>query len=252
VLIPRVIPVLLLDDDQFVKTTRYENPTYLGDPVNVINLFNRFEVDEIVLLDIRATVRKTPPSMGLLRELASECWVPLTYGGGITTVDQVGEILSAGVEKVVFGTSFVDRADVVEAAARKFGSQAVVVAVDVRGRQGNWTVVVESASRKVDDDPVAYARRAQDIGVGEILLTAVDREGAMLGFDTDLIRLVSAAVGVPLVAHGGARRREDLAEPIRCGASAVAAGSIFVFQGIERGVLINFPKRADLEQLMLG
>jgi imidazole glycerol-phosphate synthase subunit HisF len=250
VLIPRVIPVLLLDDDQFVKTTRFTNPTYLGDPVNVINLFNRFEVDEIALLDIRATVRRTSPSMDLIRELASECWVPLTYGGGITTVDQVGEILSAGVEKVVFGAAMVDRPEVVEAAAAKYGSQAVVAAVDVRGREGEWSVAIESGSRVVGQDPVAYARRAQSLGVGEVLLTSIDREGAMRGFDLALVRVVASAVTVPVVAHGGARSREDLAEPIRHGASAVAAGSIFVFQGVERGVLINFPKRGDLEQLM--
>jgi cyclase len=250
VLIPRVIPVLLLDDEQFVKTTRFAAPVYVGDPVNVINLFNRFEVDEIVLLDVRATVRKTEPSLDLIRELASECWVPLTYGGGITTVDEVGEILSAGVEKVVFGTGLVDRPGVVEAAARKYGSQAVVAAVDVRGQPGSWSVFVESGGRLVGSDPAAFARSAQGLGVGEILVTAVDREGTMSGFDNELVRTVASAVSVPVVAHGGAGKREDLAEPIRNGASAVAAGSIFVFRGVERGVLINYPNRPDLEALM--
>jgi cyclase len=252
ILIPRVIPCLLLGEDGMVKTVRFDSPTYLGDPINVVNLFNRFEVDEIVLLDIRATVEDRKPDTGLIEELASECWVPLTYGGGIRDIEQARAILAAGVEKIVLGTAAADKPELIRDAVGEFGAQAVVVSVDVRpSRGGAYQVFVESGRRGLGIDPAGYARRAQDLGAGEIFLNAIDRDGTMAGFDTDLIRDVAAAVSVPVIACGGAGERADLAEAIKVGgASAVAAGSIFVYQGRERGVLINFPERGQLEALL--
>jgi len=233
-----------------VKTVRYSDPRYVGDPVNVINLFNRFEVDEIALLDIRATVNGVDPSYSLIEELASECWVPLAYGGGIQDLEQIRRILKLGVEKIVIGTAAADSPALVRAAADTFGSQAVVVSIDVRHTRGGYVVCVESARRSVGLEPVAYAQRAAAMGAGEILLNAVDRDGTMEGYDLALIEAVSRAVDVPVIACGGAGDRADLAGPLLRGASAVAAGSLFVYRGKERGVLINFPERDALEAML--
>lgn len=235
-----------------VKTVRFEDPRYVGDPVNVINLFNRFEVDEIALLDIRATVDGREPPYELIEHLASECWVPLSYGGGISGVEEVRRILSLGVEKVVIGTAAATDADLVTEAAAIFGSQAVIVSVDVRHGRHGYEVFVESGRRGLRSKPEEYARRAEGLGAGELLLNAIDRDGTMKGYDLDLIRRVSEAVTIPVIACGGAGERDDLPLPIRAGASAVAAGSLFVYRGRERGVLVNFPERPTLEALFTG
>ena len=234
-----------------VKTVRFEDGAYLGDPINVINLFNRFEVDEITLLDVRATVGDRPPAFELIERLAAECWVPLSYGGGVRSIEDVRRVLTSGVEKIVLGTVAADEPQLITEAARIFGAQAVIVAVDARrtGRS-EYETFVASGTRPLHVDPAAYAREAASRGAGEILVTSIDRDGTMEGYDADLIRLVADAVDVPVIACGGAGDRKDIAVPIEAGASAVAAGSIFVFQGRERGVLINFPERAFLESLL--
>lgn len=234
-----------------VKTVRFGDGVYLGDPVNVINLFNRFEVDEIALIDVRATVERRPPPFELLERLAAECWVPLAFGGGVRSVDHVRRVLACGVEKVILGTITADDPAVVTSAARVFGAQAVIVAVDARKVTGDgYETYVESGQRSLGVTPAEYAHRAEALGAGEILLTSIDREGTMEGYDLDLIAAVTAAVGIPVIASGGAGTRTDLPAPVkRAGASAVAAGSIFVFRGPERGVLINFPERSYLESL---
>jgi cyclase len=251
-LIPRIIPCLLIENGAMVKTRRFGKRTYLGDPVNVINLFNRFEVDEIVLLDIGATAASRPPGIGLLRELAEECWVPFAYGGGITDLKQIEAIIFAGVEKVVIGAAAAKRMDLVADAARQFGSQAVVGSIDAKKRLwGGYDVRAANGKLSVGNDPAARARVFQDAGAGEILLQSIDRDGEMSGYDLDLIRRVTEAVDIPVVACGGASSRSDLIRPIQAGgASAAAAGSLFVFSGPERGVLINFPERHELESLL--
>lgn len=248
-----MIPCLLLDDEAMVKTVRFEDSAYLGDPINVINLFNRFEVDEIALLDVRATVSGRPPPFELIERLAAECWVPLSYGGGITSLDDVRAVLSSGVEKVVLGAVAAARPELIGEAAGIFGSQAVIVAVDARRvGSGGYETFVESGRRGLGMDPAAYASFAASQGAGEILVTSIDRDGTMEGFDLELIGSVASAVDVPVIACGGAGERAHLTEPIRAGASAVAAGSLFVFRGRERGVLINFPDRPQLEALFAG
>jgi cyclase len=246
-----VIPCLLVDDEAMVKTVRFEDGVYLGDPINVISLFNRFEVDEIMLLDVRATVEGRPPPFDLIGRLAAECWVPLSYGGGIRSIDDVRRVLTSGVEKVVLGTVAADDPAVVVEAARIFGNQAVIVAADARRVEaGAYETYVASGTRRLGADPASYARLATSRGAGEILVTSIDRDGTMQGFDEELIRQVADAVEVPVIACGGAGDRSDIAVPIQAGASAVAAGSIFVFQGRDRGVLINFPERTQLEALL--
>lgn len=245
-----MIPCLLVHDEAMVKTVRFEDGVYLGDPINVINLFNRFEVDEITLLDVRATVEGRPPPFELVERLAAECWVPLSYGGGIRSIEDVRRVLTSGVEKVVLGTVAADDPQVVAEAARVFGSQAVIVAVDARRvSTGTYETYVASGTRPLSIDPESYARLATSRGAGEILVTSIDRDGTMEGYDVELIRLVAEAVDVPVIACGGAGDRGDIAIPIGAGASAVAAGSIFVFQGRDRGVLINFPERRQLEAM---
>jgi imidazole glycerol-phosphate synthase subunit HisF len=248
--IPRVIPCLLLDDDGMVKTVRFTDPDYLGDPINIINLFNRFEVDEIALLDIRATVEGRSPSFELIDRLAAECWVPLTYGGGIHSFEDANRVFGCGVEKVVLGTAAQEDPELVTSVANQFGAQAVVVAADCKaGRRGRYEVRVRSGTSAVREDPVQWAQRAELLGAGEILLNAIHRDGTMEGFDLDLVAQVADAVGIPVVACGGAGSRADIPGPVRVGASAVAAGSIFVYQGRERGVLVNYPDREQLEKL---
>jgi cyclase len=247
---PRVIPCLLLDDGGLVKTTKFTAPVYLGDAVNIVNLFNQFEVDEICLLDIGAGATGRGPDIALLRELAEECWVPLTYGGGISSIETVRAVLEIGIEKVVLGTAAAEAPALVGESADRFGSQAVAVAVDVRrAADGAPFVWYRNASRPTGEPPEAYARRAEDLGAGELLVTAVDRDGTMSGYDLDLIGSVAASVRIPVIASGGAGSRADLVEPIRAGAAAVAAGSLFVYRGTSRAVLVNFPERSAIEAM---
>ena len=250
--LPRVIPALLLRGEEFVKTTRFSSPRYVGDPINTIDLFNQFEVDEIALLDIAATVDGLEPAYDLIETLAGQCWVPLTYGGGIRTLRQAQRVFSIGVEKVVLGTALVDEPQLAGSIAEIFGRQAVVAAVDVAAEGDGYSVRVRSGTTVVGRDPEEYARRAQDAGAGEILLQAIHRDGTRDGYDINLIERVSHAVDVPVVALGGARRRHELSGPIDAGAAAVAAGSLFVFQGVGSGVLVNFPSRGELESLFGG
>jgi imidazole glycerol-phosphate synthase subunit HisF len=248
---PRVIPCLLLQGEALVKTARFANPVYVGDPVNVLSIFNDFEVDEIVLLDIAAARSRVQSPAGLLRHLAEECFIPLAYGGGIDDADDVARTLEIGYEKVVLNSAIHESPEMVTEAVSRFGSQAIVASVDVRSIDGHFRAFVRGGSIDTGVSVVDHARHCEAIGVGEILLTSIDREGSMSGFDIELVRSVSDAVGVPVIAHGGAGKRKDLPEPVKLGgSSAVAAGSLFVFQGPQRGVLINYPSRAQIRKLM--
>jgi cyclase len=241
-----VIPCLLLDGEQLVKTQRFADPAYVGDPVNVLSIFNSFEVDEIVLLDVSAAGSGTPAKAEDLARYAEECFIPLAYGGGLGDLESIERTFSIGYEKVVLNSVLADDPEVVTKAAEVFGSQAVVASIDVRGD----TVHTHGATRDTGVDPVSWACRAEDLGAGEVLITSVDREGTMSGFDLDLVEDVAASVSIPVIAHGGAGRRKELAGPLERGAAAVAAGSLFVFQGANRGVLVNYPTRSQLIRLL--
>jgi imidazole glycerol-phosphate synthase subunit HisF len=248
---PRVIPCLLLQGSQLVKTRQFADAAYVGDPVNVLSIFNSFEVDEIVLLDIGAAGTSTPAAAADLARYAEECFIPLAYGGGLADLDAIERTFAIGYEKVVLNSILADDPEIATKAAEVYGSQAVVASIDVRGDgPGSWSVHTHGGSRDTGRDPVSWARRAEDLGVGELLITSVDREGTMAGFDLDLVEAVAAAVRVPVIAHGGAGKRKQVAEPIAVGASAVAAGSLFVFQNHARGVLVNYPSRAQLIRLL--
>jgi len=251
---PRVIPCLLLRSKGLVKTVKFKDPTYLGDPINIVRIFNDKEVDELIFLDITATVEGQRPSFKLLSEIASECFMPLSYGGGIRDLRDIRTILSLGVEKVAINSYAVENPSFIRAAADRFGSQSIVVSMDVkRSLFGKYEVFIRSGRKATGLDPVKFAAEMARMGAGELLLNSIDRDGTMQGYDLDLVKRVSDAVGVPVVACGGACTVHDLADAIhKGGASAVAAGSMFVFQGPHRAVLINFPTATELAEVFLG
>lgn len=239
----RVIPSLLLSNGGLVKTKNFKDAVYVGDPINTIRIFNEKEVDELVLLDIRATPSGRGPDFNLLKSIASECFMPLSYGGGITSIEDIKILLRLGIEKVILNTALVRDPHFVEEAVSVFGSQAVTASIDVRRKLfGGYQTMISSGTRPTGLNPVDAARKAETLGVGEILLTSIDREGSMIGYDLDLLAKVSQSVSVPVIASGGAGGLNDLVAAVRKGgASAAAAGSMFVFYGPHRAVLINYP-----------
>lgn len=245
----RIIPVLLIDNGRLVKTTGFAKPKYVGDPINSAKIFNDKQADELIVLDISATPSGQGPNVPLIRDIASECFMPLAYGGGISTVEQAQDIFRAGAEKVILNTAFFNTPRLVGEIARIYGSQAVVVAIDVVRR---WplrrpTAVYHSSARSSGLSPVDAARRAVEAGAGELVVNAVDRDGTMSGYDIDLIRTVARAVDVPVIACGGASSVGDFLTAVRDGgASAAAAGAMFVFNGPHRAVLISYPNQATL------
>lgn len=245
-LIPRVIPCLLLRGTGLVKTVRFAEPKYVGDIVNAVKIFNDKEVDEIVILDIEAHARRRI-QWDLITSTASEAFMPMCYGGGVTRVDDIRRLLKAGIEKVSINTAAHEDPRLIEQAARAFGSQSIVAGIDVKtGFLGRRAVVSHGGKKKQAADPVAWAKAVERAGAGEILLTSVDRDGTQAGYDLELVRQVTAAVRIPVIACGGAGKLQHFAEAIQSGASAVAAGSLFVFHGPHRAVLITYPERAEL------
>lgn len=248
---PRTMPCLLLCDGGFVKTEKFKSPRYIGDPVNVINLFNKLMADEIILLDIHASRDGREPDIDLIAHLAEECTAPLCYGGGVTSIEQIKAIFEAGVEKIVLNTALKTHPGLIEEAASLFGSQAVIVSIDVRKKRfKGYQAYVKHGKLPLKKDPVTLAKEVTALGAGELLIHSIDKDGTMSGYDLDLIKQVSHAVSTPVIACGGAGSREDLLRPVQdAGCSAVAAGSLFVYKGQERGILINFPPQKELEAL---
>ena len=247
----RVIPCLLLRNGGLVKTVKFADPKYVGDPINAVRIFNEKEVDELVFLDISATAAGRGPNLELIRDIATEAFMPFGYGGGVRTIEQVASLVAAGVEKVVLNTVASERPDFVREAARLVGSSSVVVSVDVkRSLLGKYEVVTCNGTRRTGLEPAEWSRRVEDLGAGEIFLTAVDRDGTQKGYDLSLLRQVTEAVTIPVIASGGAGRLADFRAAVsEAGASAVAAGSLFVFHGKHRAVLITYPDYRELEQV---
>jgi cyclase len=244
--------VLLLDRNRrLVKTRNFQDRVYVGDPFNTIRLFNEKEVDEICVLDIDATVDKREPDPGFVRELASECFMPIAYGGGIAHAKQCELLLKAGVEKFVVGSAAADPG-LLRAMSSVMGSQAVVACADFRGAGETAAIVLHQGRSLQAIHPVEFARRAEDAGAGELILQSVDRDGTRNGYDTAMITDVSNAIGIPLVALGGAGESTHLRAGLQAGASAVASGSAFVFVGRLRTVLITYPLGLELRGIMKG
>jgi imidazole glycerol-phosphate synthase subunit HisF len=248
---PRVIPCLLLKGRGLVKTIKFKDPKYLGDPINAVKIFNDKEVDELLFLDITATLENRKPPFAHLAEIASECFMPFGYGGGIRSLDDVKTILNLGVEKVAINSYAVENPSFIQAAADFAGSQSVVVSIDVKKSfLGRYEVFSHSRKKATGLDPVKFAVEMERMGAGELFLNSIDRDGTMQGYDLELIKQVSGAVSIPVVACGGARTVTDLGEAVnRSGASAAAAGSMFVFYGPHRAVLINFPTSKELQKV---
>ena len=246
---PRIIPVLLIDDRDLIKTINFKKPTYLGDPVNALKIFNRKGIDEMAVLDISASKKGIDPDFELLTDMASEAFMPLSYGGGIKTLEQVRKLLAIGYEKVVLNTSLVEDEQLVRDAVALAGSQSVVASIDAKLVKGQYKCVICDGTRVIDMSPVELAKHAAELGVGEIFLNSIDRDGMMTGYDTELINQVVNAVDIPVTACGGAGSISDLKDALQNGhAHAAAGGSMFVYYGRLKAVLITVPTEQELTE----
>lgn len=250
---PRLIPCLLVHKGGLVKTQGFAQPKYVGDPINAVRIYNEKEVDELVVLDIDATVAGREPDYTMIRNLAAECRMPLCYGGGVKTVAQAERIIGLGVEKVAISSAAVDEPELIRGMAEVVGRQSVVVIIDVKKTAMGYEVHTRNGTRATGIDVVELAQRAAALGAGEIVVNSIDNDGKMKGYDLELVALVRAAVSVPITVLGGAGSLKDIGELIgKFGIIGAAAGSFFVFKGVYRAVLISYPARADKDALIAG
>jgi cyclase len=242
----RIIPALLLLNDGLYKTVRFKSPKYVGDPINTVRIFNEKGADEIVLLDIGATKEKSGINVKKIREIAGEAFMPMGYGGGVKCFEDAKRVFDAGFEKVIINTAAAENPALIGEIAKVYGSQSAVVSIDVKaGWTGGYKVYVNGGTKNTGRSPVDYAGDMEKAGAGELILNSIDRDGTWEGYDLRLIRMVSEAVAIPVIACGGAAGMEDLKRAVTDGgASAVAAGSMFVYQKKGMGVLISFPSQA--------
>ena len=245
----RVIPVLLLHKGGLVKSLQFKNYKYVGDPINTVKIFNEKEIDEIIILDIDAGRDKRGPNLSQVRELAGEAFIPLAYGGGITKIEEIRELFYLGVEKVILNYSAYDQPELITKAAELVGSQSIVASMDIKKNIfGKYKVYVRNGTVNTKKDPTEYAKQMQDLGAGEIFLNFIDRDGTYQGYDNEYIEKISSSLKVPLIVCGGASGITDLRVAIQHGASAVAAGSLFVFQQPHYAVLISYPSQQELKE----
>lgn len=243
----RVIPVLALKGNGIIKTRKFKEQTYLGDFLNAAKIFNEKEVDELVILDIFASKEKREPDFNRIKSIATECFMPLAYGGGIKTIEHIKKAFDQGIEKVILGTSSVDLA-LIKQATDIYGSQSIVVCVDVKKNFfGKYEIFVESGTKKVKENLEQHILNIEKAGAGELIIQLINNDSEMQGYDLTLINKVSNITNIPVVALGGAGSIDDFKLAIDAGASAVAAGSMFVFKGKHRGVLISYPTQQELK-----
>lgn len=251
---PRITPCLLVHEGGLVKTVGFKDPKYVGDPINAVKIFNEKESDELVVLDIDASRNGVEPDYKLIQDLAAECRMPLAYGGGVRTPEQAKRIIELGVEKVCISSAAIEDPSVIRRIADAVGSQSVVVVLDVRKKTGFFAsgheLCTHNATKAHKLDPIAFARECQAQGAGEIVLNSVDRDGVMKGYDLELAKQVRAAIRIPMSVLGGAGSLSDIESLIKaCGVVGCAAGSLFVFKGQYRAVLINYPQPAQKDAL---
>jgi len=245
---PRIIPVLLLKDLALVKSVRFKNHKYLGDPINAVRIFNDLKADELVFLDIEASKKNRLISLDFVRGVGEESQMPFSVGGGIKSLDDIQAVLTAGAEKVVMNTRAGLDPGFIREASNAFGTSTIVVCIDVKRKlfKGHRTWIL-NGTRSTEFTPLAFARLMEKNGAGELIVQSIERDGTMEGYDIDLVRSISTAVDIPVVALGGAGSKDDLVKAYRDGhANALAAGSLFVYQGKRRGVLINYPEKGEL------
>ena len=248
----RVIPCLLLSDEGLVKTVRFADPTYVGDPINAVRIFSDRFVDEIMFMDIDASPEGRGPNVEFIGDITSECFIPFAYGGGIRSVADAEKLFAVGVEKIAVNTVALKHPEVVTALSQQFGAQSIIGAMDVkRGLFGKYHVTLDRGTRTAGISPADHAQRLIELGVGEILVNSVDRDGTMSGFDCGIVQAVNTASTVPTIACGGAGSLAHVADVVhKTSVSAAAAGSLFVFKGPHRAVLINYPARSELRKAL--
>ncbi|MDC8758871.1 AglZ/HisF2 family acetamidino modification protein [Janthinobacterium fluminis] len=250
---PRIIPCLLVHEGGLVKTVSFKNPKYVGDPINAVKIFNEKESDELIVLDIDATVHGNEPDYKLIADLAAECRMPLCYGGGIRSVAQAKRIISLGVEKIALSAAAIEDPELIARIAEEIGSQSVVVVLDVKKRMlsKEYDVFLHNGRKNTKLNAIEVAQRAAALGAGEIVINSIEHDGQMKGYDLALAQKVRAAVGVPITLLGGAGSLDDVADLIRsCGVVGASAGSLFVFKGAYKAVLINYPTVAQRDALV--
>ena len=245
----RIMPCLLLKDTKLVKTIRFKNAQYVGDPVNAIKIFNEKEVDELIVVDISVNREITGPNFDLIKQFADECFMPVCYGGGISNIEQIRKILKIGIEKVVLNSSLYQNRNLIKDASKIFGSQCIVVSLDIQKNWiGKYLVSFNSGTKTINIDLKDYLAEIEKLGAGEILVNDISREGTWEGFDLELLKKVTSYSDIPVIAMGGAGSFEHITDAIKIGrVSAVAIGSMAVYQKKGMGVLINFPKKEQIE-----
>lgn len=248
---PRLIPCLSIQNQNLVKTTKFSNPRYLGDPINAVKIFNGKGVDELCILDITATSDNRGPDFDYLKDIASEAFMPLSYGGGITNLSQIEKLFFIGYEKIVINSAFINNPTIIKDAANIAGSQSVVVSIDVKNELlGKRTCYINDGKTKTHMDPIDLAKRAEELGAGEILLNSISRDGTMQGYDIKLVKDIVNAVTIPVIACGGAKDIYDFKNVLQeGGAHAAAAGSLYVYYGEQKAVLITAPDEKELVRI---
>jgi cyclase len=248
---PRIIPVLGISGSSAVKTVKFRKPKYIGDPLNALRIFNEKEVDEIIITDITASIEKRGPNIPSIADLASECFMPVSYGGGIRSLSDVENLLAVGIEKIIINSLFVTNPKEVSEIVKRIGSQSVAASIDVKRncfkRLRAWT---HSGSRNTGLSVQELVKRAEDLGCGEIVITSIERDGTREGYDLDLIQAAAAVVRIPVVAYGGAASLQDCASAIKAGAAGAAAGSLFTLRGPHDAVLISYPSEKEIQTLL--
>jgi len=248
----RIIPCLLLRNESLVKTVKFKKYKYVGDPANTCRIFNELEVDELAILDILASKDNKEPNYEILKEIANECFMPLSYGGGIRTITSAEDIFSIGFEKIILNSYTFEKPDIINQLSKNYGSQSIIIAIDVRKNIfQKYFVYSLSGKEKKNIKPIDWAKEVEDRGAGEILLTSIDNEGTWSGIDLNLTKIIADAVQIPVIAHGGAGTLKHIEDAIKIArASAVALGSMVVFQKKGMGVLVNFPDEKDLRGII--
>jgi len=248
---PRIIPCLLIKDGGLVKTVRFDNPKYLGDPINAVKIFNEKQVDELIILDIDATVKNQEPDMEMISNLASECRMPICYGGGIKNVKQIRQIIALGVEKISISSAAIQNPDLVSEASEYVGNQSIVLTLDVKKVNDEYQVFTHNGSKMTGLDLIEIIRKYQNLGVGEIVINSISHDGIMNGYDFVLIDYIKDRVNVPLTILGGAGSHDDIGMLIsKYGLIGASAGSLFVFKGVYKAVLINYPNLIEKENII--
>ncbi|MCR5609361.1 MAG: AglZ/HisF2 family acetamidino modification protein [Lachnospiraceae bacterium] len=244
---PRIIPTLLIDNRDLIKTVNFDKRTYLGDPVNAVKIFNRKGIDELSILDIGATKNNREPDYELLKDIASEAFMPLSYGGGINNIAQIHDLLAIGYEKIIINSMLVKNPQLIKQASEMFGSQSIVASIDVKKVNGYYKCFVNDGEEITEEVPIDLAKKAESLGAGEIILNSIDKDGLMSGYDIKLVSSVADAVKMPVIAIGGAGSIKDLKEVLSDGhAHAAAGGSMFVYYGRLKAVLITAPNEQEL------